>query len=369
MKDLYKLLNELDMDETEFHEIEVSEEERIKVKQKLKQSIHRKKPKRRVQRAAIAAAAALGLATAGYAFPSAASQIPVIGDIFSFLSKDQPGVYKEYKQYSEQLNMTETSNGISITINDAVYDGETVTVTYSVESEKNLGEHIHLFDFLSIKGSSGGGGTMKIEQVDKQHYVGISTINSTEEIRGERVSVDWTIESIVMEQEEKEIKGDWQFAFQVDAQESETTLINQSLHQQGIDVTIDKIKITPLSFIVYFSQKVDRRVAGRWHMVDVDLDIRDDLGNVYEGQSNGGSGLSDGFAMNWSKTFEKLDPNAKKLIVTPRVYMSDGANSGGVELTDEGEKAIELPKKEGKGSREFELDDIVVPLNKQEDPN
>ena len=369
MKDLYKLLNELDMDETEFQEIEVSEAERARVKQKLKQSLHRKKPKRRFQKGTIAAAAALALATAGYAFPSAASQIPVIGDIFSFLNKDQPGLYKEYKQYSEQLNMTETSNGISITINDVVYDGETVAVTYSIESEKELGEHIHLWDSLSIKGSGGGGGSLQIEQVDKQHYVGISTINSIEEIRDKSVSVDWEIESIMMEQSGKEIEGDWQFAFQVDAQESKTTVINQNLHQQGIGVTIDKIRITPLSFIVYFSQKVDRHVADRWHMVDVDIDIRDDLGNVYEGQSNGGSGSADGFAMNWSKTFEKLDPNAKRLIVTPRVYMSDGANSGGVELTDEGEKAIELPEKEGKGSHEFKLDEMVIPLNKQKDPN
>lgn len=369
MKDLYKLLNELDMDETKFQEIEVSEAERTKVKQKLKQSIHRKKPKRHIQRAAIAAAAALTLATAGYAFPSAASQIPVIGDIFSFLNKDQSGLYEEYKQYSKQLNMTETSNGISITINDVVYDGETVTVTYSIESEKDLGEHIHLWDSLSIKGSGGGGGTLKIEQVDKQHYVGISTINSNEDIRDKSVSVDWEIERIVMEQSGKEIKGDWQFAFQVDAQESEAIAVNQRLHQQGIDVTIDNIKVTPLSFIVYFSQKVDSHVADRWHMVDVDIDIRDDLGNIYEGEGNGGSGSVEGFAMNWSKTFEKLDPDATKLIVTPRVYMSDGANSGGVELTEEGERAIVLPEKEGKGSREFRLDDIVIPLNKLEDQN
>ena len=35
--------------------------------------------------------------------------------------------------------------------------------------------------------------------------------------------------------------------------------------------------------------------------------MKDDLGNIYSGEGNGGTGDSEGYNMSWSKTFEKLD--------------------------------------------------------------
>ena len=35
--------------------------------------------------------------------------------------------------------MTRESNGVKVTINDAVFDGRTITITYSIESDKDLG--------------------------------------------------------------------------------------------------------------------------------------------------------------------------------------------------------------------------------------
>ena len=55
--------------------------------------------------------------------------------------------------------MTKESNGIKVTINDAVFDGETVTITYSIESDKDLGEDPIILDTLDIKGSTGNAGT------------------------------------------------------------------------------------------------------------------------------------------------------------------------------------------------------------------
>ena len=42
MKDIYELLNDIDMDENEFEEMEVSEIEKARIKKSLKKSIHRK---------------------------------------------------------------------------------------------------------------------------------------------------------------------------------------------------------------------------------------------------------------------------------------------------------------------------------------
>ena len=57
--------------------------------------------------------------------------------------------------------------------------------------------------------------------------------------------------------------------------------------------------------------------------------------------------------MSWSKTFEKLDENATKLIITPHITLREftSKNSGGVEITKNGEKEIPIPIKPGKGKK------------------
>ena len=53
---------------------------------------------------------------------------------------EKQDLYDNYKEYSTEMNMTEESNGIKVTINDAVFDGKTVAITYSIESDQDLGD-------------------------------------------------------------------------------------------------------------------------------------------------------------------------------------------------------------------------------------
>lgn len=98
----------------------------------------------------------------------------------------------------------------------------------------------------------------------------------------------------------------------------------------------------------------------------MELEIKDDLGNKYAGEGNGGtSTVAEPHKSSWSATFQKLNKNATKLIVTPhvnlRVHTSE--NFGGVEFINGIEKKIEVPNKEAK-KKDIVLDDIVIDLKK-----
>ncbi|MHA4116709.1 DUF5643 domain-containing protein, partial [Bacillus cereus] len=101
-----------------------------------------------------------------------------------------------------------------------------------------------------------------------------------------------------------------------------------------------------------------------WDSVDVELTVKDDLGNIYSGEGNGGSG-NDPYNIHWSATFQKLNENATKLIVTPRVHLRvhTPENHGGVEYVNGKEKKIEVPNKEAK-KKDIVLDNIVIDLKK-----
>ncbi|MCG7343753.1 DUF4179 domain-containing protein [Sporosarcina sp. ACRSL] len=366
-KDIYQLLNDLDFDESEVEDIEISEFDKAKVKKEVKMAL-RKKRKRHGWKMKVVAAVVIGglsVSALGIAFPAYAGNVPVIGDIFRFLDNGRTGIYDNYQEYSSTVNMTKESNGVTITINDAIYDGKTVLLTYSIESEKDLGDQPFIGSYLDIKNTSGGSGSDQISKVGKNQYVGLITGSRLDEKDLDTVKVKWRVDSISIGGTEEKIKGTWNFSLSLQASDNEVQLVDQGTEQNGVTVNVDKITVTPMSFIVYYDQLVSKEVLDKWHGVDVEIDIQDDLGNHYAGDGNGGFGQEN--HIHWSKTFKKLDPDATKLIITPTVRLVEYTpeNHGGVEITADGEtKAISIPTKEGKGTEEFQMDDIVVELVK-----
>ncbi|WP_141499886.1 DUF4179 domain-containing protein [Paenibacillus luteus] len=368
MKDVYELLNDMDIDEHEFVEMEVNELEKAKVKRALKESIVQKRKMRSWKKPVAAAVMVVGLSTAtlGLTFPAYAVSLPVIGNIFKILDVGKAGVYDHYQEYSTEMNLTAESNGIKVIINNAIFDGETVALTYSIESNQDLGESPYLRGLLNMKGSTGGAGGSKISKVDSSRYVGITT--ETGFFKGQKpdtVNMKWQIDSIVIQENQEEIKGKWSFAFALEATEADTQVIGQSSEHDGVAVQIGELSVTPMSFIVHYDQLVSEEIRNKWHGVDVDIEVKDDLGNLYSGKGNGGTGDKEGYHTSWSKTFEKLDPNAAKLILTPqiRLYEYTSENYGSVEETKDGPQSAAIPEKSGKGEEKFKMEDIVIDLS------
>ncbi|WP_242220516.1 DUF4179 domain-containing protein [Bacillus cereus group sp. BfR-BA-01380] len=366
MKNIYELLNDVDIDETEFKEMEVSELEKEKVKRALKQSIHNKKKAKSWKMKIVAATVIVGLlaTTFGLAFPTYAGSLPIMGDIFRFLDNGRTGLYDRYKEFSTEMNMTKESNGIKVTINDAIFDGKTTTLTYSIESEQDLGDKPDVFDNLDLMDANGMTGSSQISKVAEKKYVGLVTATHQDPKKKDSIKVSWNVEGIKIPNQKKEITGDWNFAFTLKAIDNNEKSISGSTEKDGVKVNMEKLTITPMSFIVYYNQEVSKEVRKTWDDVDVELEVKDDLGNQYSGKGNGGRG-KDLYNISWSKTFQKLDKNATKLIITPHVNsrIHTPNNHGGVEMTGGKEKKISVPEKAG-GEKKFVLEDIVIYLKK-----
>ncbi|MCU5000371.1 DUF4179 domain-containing protein [Bacillus tropicus] len=368
MKDIYELLNDIDIDEKELEEIETSEIEKEKVKRNVKQSIRTKKKMKSWKKGVAAASILVGLsvATLGIGFPTYAGGLPIVGDIFRFLDNGRTGVYENYKEFSTELNMMRESNGVKVTLNDAIFNGRTVTITYSIESDKDLGENPNVLEFLQIAGFNSTTGISKITKVDDKKYVGMSTVTDVEGIKMDATNVKWEIDKIETVDGTQSIKGKWNFAISLNAMDSKEMKLKGSSESELIKVNIDKMEVTPMSFIVFYNQEESKALRSKWDSADVELEIKDDLGNKYVGQGNGGTGtVAEPYKSSWSATFQKLNENATKLIITPHVNLRvhTPENFGGVEFINGIEKKIEVPKKEAK-SKDIVLDDIVIDLKK-----
>ncbi|PFS15943.1 anti-sigma factor [Bacillus cereus] len=366
MKDIYELLNDIDIDEKELEEIEASEIEKEKVKRNVKQSIRTKKKMKTWKKGVAAASILVGLsvATLGIRFPTYAGGLPIVGDIFRFLDNGRTGLYENYKEFSTELNMTRESNGVKVTINDVISDGRTLSITYSLESEQDLGDDPIILGGLDIMDAHGSSGSGKMTKVTEKKYVGMVTTTHHDSNKKDKVNFRWNIEGIEMPDRKKSIQGNWNFALTVKSMDSKERTIGGSSEKEGIKANMEKVAMSPVSFILYYNQEVSKGARKEWDSVDVELTVKDDLGNDYSGEGNGGSG-NDPYNIRWSATFQKLNENATKLIVTPHVHLQvhTPENHGGVEYVNGKEKKIEVPKKEAK-SKDIVLDDIVIDLKK-----
>ncbi|EJR60027.1 hypothetical protein IIO_03386 [Bacillus cereus VD115] len=381
MKDIYELLNDIDIDEKELEEIETSEIEKEKVKRNVKQSIRTKKKMKTWKKGIAAASILVGLsvATLGIGFPTYAGGLPIVGDIFRFLDNGRTGLYENYKadvektaelhynykQYAIVLNMIKESNGIKITINDAIFDGKTVSINYSIESNRDLGKNPSTLDFLTIKGAGAQSGSNKITKVADRKYTGlIKTSSDLVSSKETTVNIEWSIKSIDILETEETIKGDWNFNINLRGIENKEQLIRGSTEKDGVKVNMERMEITPMSFILYYNQEISQEIRGVWDGVDIDLEVRDDLGNQYSGEGNGGS-AEDSYNFNWSKTFQQLNENANKLIITPHVNLRihTPENYGSVTIVGGQVKESFVSRKLG-GNKGIVLDDIVIDLKK-----
>lgn len=380
MKDIYELLNDLNIDENEFEEMEVNELEKANIKRSLKKAINKKKKRNGWKKSVAAASILAGLSVTTFVtYPAYAGNIPVIDDIFRFFDNEktaldnsnkeksqskEPGLYYDYKKFSNEINITKESNGVKITINDAVFDGKTLTLTYTIESKQDLGNAD--ISMPRITGMKASGGTGKTSKIDTNKYVGIITVSNIEDKKLDVAHINWDIDHIRNPDNQTVIIGDWNFDFSLDATDSKIHLTDSSTEKNGVKVSIGKISFNPMSFIVYYDQEVTEMVKNKWDGVDVELEIKDDLGNIYSGEDNGGMRKDSSYHVSGSKTFEKLDPNATKLIITPHVTLRDynSDNFASVEITKDGKKEIPLPEKPGKGKEEIVLEDIMIKIKK-----
>ncbi len=83
----------------------------------------------------ITAASLIIILTIGFSNPALAAKIPIVGNVFQAIEKN---IYypSNYSEYATSVNKTAYSNGVGVTLSDILCDGQSLYVTYVVESDE-----------------------------------------------------------------------------------------------------------------------------------------------------------------------------------------------------------------------------------------
>ncbi len=359
MKDLYKQFNEIDIDLDEFEEIEVSELERAKVKKELRNKLSSSKQKKGKKFLA-AASLAIGLsvtALVGLSFTAYADNIPVISNIYKFFYdyRDKNGeFYGDYAENATMINLTATSNGINVTVDDAIYDGESMIVTYTIKANRDLGNPVVIRGIPHLQGSpkTGSHEASKVSESENK-YVGIITMKMEEEETS--LPIEWNIDYLRPGRttDNEPIEGNWKFNFTLNKADIDIYKLDKKLSQNDLTVHLQKLTISPNSFHLLFEQIDTNKLYEKWDSAIVELLVKDNLGNRYSLEEQSGSYSVHKHSTKWGAIYEKVDPQATQLIITPEVELRNH------ELIEE--------DKGYKGSitadqKQFQMEDIIIDL-------
>lgn len=345
MKKVYKRFSVLKID-PEIEPIPVEEAEKDRVKAlRLK-----KRPNHHFIRNTFVAAAVLmlSLVTFSVSFPALAAQLPILGSVFS-LFQEESQLVNDFGNYTTEIGMTKESNGVKITVTDAVYDGESVSVSFTMESDRDLGENPILQGMLSIEEYGEWNhmmGRYMIEKINDNQYAGVSIVYlMTGTKPKETIHVNYKVRELtIVEDLANYIEGDWEFDFELEPLESETVqLSNLNVTNQGIRVNVSKMTTTPVSNTIYLSVETGQELIDKWDHISMSFKVEDNLGNEYDVLPNGGFGNSS-YYMSWRIMAPVFDPEATSIIITPVASAYNEGNSNELELIEEFTlQSIEVP--------------------------
>ncbi|MCQ6276635.1 DUF4179 domain-containing protein [Bacillus sp. V3B] len=287
----------------------------------------------------LAAIVILGLSTTfvAFAFPSIASQIPFMDNVIHFIN-DKEQHYKNFENFSTDIGLADTSNGVTVMIDNAVYDGTNVTVSFAIETDHNFDEHMRVrapnwFYVREASGVSGGG--IRFTKISENRYVGMYTFTPDfkDNQHPETIEVTWQPESFYSPSNDLEVKGDWSFAFSLNRLEGDFQLVNQTIQKEGVSFTLQSIEFTDVSTVISYKQVVSDELLKEWESVTPVFRVTDDLGNVYKNGTGGGGKTTDDYkTYKGTSDFGTIKEGASQLIIQPIEIASLNYGKGNIEI-------------------------------------
>ena len=280
--------------------------------------------------------------------PSLARNIGIPNSLIEKLS-----LGSDFEKVSVNTNEVQESNGVKISITNAIFDGYYLLVSYKAESEKPftqiprlfpnetkivadekeayisptneegeyLDNHKKIYNGLVVFPMNEGSNPLAEKSNDnsanrlvEENQINISNLP-------EEFGLEMNIDELGMG-EEKGIKGEWKFSLQVKTQKaknnSSTLDIKKSLPKLGPNVMVEKVIVTPIRIYLQGLQNEESGI--------LDYLIEDEQGERKNWLSSS-IGVGENGTERMLSTFENKNPLLNSLKIIPYIYHKE------VELT------------------------------------
>lgn len=357
---LYKELNDVKLDLSEFEEIQLSTGQQKRITNIAHNKVHSNSGiTRKMRRNRFAVAAAFCVAsviTLNMAFPALAEKLPNISSIFSLFSDNARYVFDDYEEHSTAIGLTKESNGIQITVTDAVYDKENITIAYTIKSEQDLGDRpvfegeMVVDEFQNRPKYTGFAEQYLVEKISDHEYAVLYIYELIRGAKPEEVHVSWQGDKVINLNNVRQVyDGDWSFGFSLNALENKQQRfddVDVMAEDEGVEVNVIKMTETPVATTIYLTEKVDERLVAQKDegvaLVQIEYKVSDNLGNDYNYIHFRDTGHSSEFVEAHRSapriTLNRVDNDVTHLEITPIItviQVENGKKYGSLETVGE----------------------------------
>ncbi|MDU4936063.1 MAG: DUF4179 domain-containing protein [Peptostreptococcaceae bacterium] len=245
-KNIYEMLNEVDIDLEELENEDFTDFEKSKIKKNFRKSIKKNKSYKKYIVAASILLVSMCLLNKNVV--SYAKEL--IDDITYSISKVL-GIGSDLEEYTNIINKSVSKNGLEVSISEVILNNDEMIFTYIVRSDKKL-ERIGYpsVDISSISINNkeisglGGGSGKQIDEYTTKNVLSFTLVGIEEdELKGE-VDIRVSFDKATLDND-RVIKGPWNFEFKADgkqlALDTEEIKINKTYELgSGAKLVIDK---------------------------------------------------------------------------------------------------------------------------------
>ncbi|RDZ05059.1 DUF4179 domain-containing protein [Priestia megaterium] len=264
------------------------------------------------------------------ALASTLSQIPIIGSVFA--DSNSVGLKQAQKNgLTSQIGETQTVNGISVTLDEILYDQNGISLSYIIKSEKKLGEY-YLgtgMDYTINGKSSGGSGSYEEKVQSATTRTAIQEINISEDMPN---SFEL---GLILHGKNGET---WYFSNPIKKiTDIKKIPIHHSQNVDGISLKVEDLSLSKTGMSISYESSEKGEDFELSRAGDIEFQVVDQDGKEITSHSGGASGqkIKDKLVFKSNKKFDPINSHVTELTVTPYLFLpSDG---GGVEYDENGE--------------------------------
>lgn len=337
MKDIYEMLNDIDIpdiNDNEFEAASVTEIERGRIKKNLHRVVAYKKRRvnRRIAVAAVLIFVCLSMVVA--VNPAFARSIPVINHLFEM---NLSGINKEYVDYLSVIGKTKSHEGIDVTFESAVADDNELFLSFIVKNNNeeiinNSSDALLIPTSMQVNGKSvntGAGADWSF--IDNHTIRVLKKIDWSDGRLPDKMNIKINISELY------DKKGDWGVKFFLDksniANKTIVKKVNTEINLDRIKGKITSVTISPLTVKIEYQGKFND------DNVFFDFVVLDDKGNglLWNGSYSGSDGKGE------SIFISNEDMKSIKIIPAYRISHEISQKLPPVKLNFNNVKQLELP--------------------------
>ena len=245
-KNIYEMLNEVDIDLEELEKEDFTDFEKSKIKKNFRKSIKKNKSYKKY-----IVAASILLVSMCLLNKNVVSYAKELIDDITYTISKALGIGSDLEEYTHIINKSVSKNGLEVSISEVILNNDEMIFTYIVRSDKKLeGIGYPSVDISSISINNkeisglGGGSGKQIDEYTTKNVLSFTLVGIEEdELKGE-VDIRVSFDKATLDND-KVIKGPWNFEFKADgkqlALDTEEIKINKTYELgSGAKLVIDK---------------------------------------------------------------------------------------------------------------------------------